>query len=208
MSVLWRNRIPLALLTFLGLIALADYFLNLPTAIANAVDTLKTIATVTSSFALGLGLISVTRLNISRWQRDTEDKYYGAWTMIVLVVFLVVGGIFGTNSTQYQWLFTNIYSQINMTLYSLLGFYIVYASYKAFVARTWDVGVMIIVALFTMLGRAPIGEYFWLGFGEIYEYIYQDLAVGGIAGFYITVAIGTVIIAIRVLMGRERASLG
>jgi hypothetical protein len=43
---------------------------------------------------------------------------------------------------------------------------------------------------------------------DIYTYIYQKLAVGGISGFYITVAIGTAVIAIRVLLGRERASLG
>jgi hypothetical protein len=208
MSMTRRTMFPIIILAICGIVTIADYYLTLPTVISEGVSMLKNIAVLIASLALGLGLISILRASYGRYNRRDPGWQYSVWTIIVMIIFLAIGLIGGTNSETYQWLFNNIYAQINNTLYSLLGFYIVYACYRTFFARTWEVAVMLFFALLTMIGRAPIGEALWVGFGQIYEWIYTEIAVGGIAGFYITVAIGTAIIAVKILMGRERASLG
>ena len=208
MSMTRRTMLPIVILSICGVVTIADYYLVLPIVLKDGVSMLKNIAVLVSSMALGLGLVSLFRASYVKYTRRDAGWPYAIWTVIVAVIFIVLGLIGGTNSASYQWLFQNIYAQINNTLYSLLGFYIVYACYRTFIMRTWEVGVMLLFALFTMIGRAPIGETWWPGFGQIYTWIYTEIAVGGIAGFYITVAIGTAIIAVKILMGKEKASVG
>ena len=208
MSVFVRTKIPWIILLFCGLLMISVYYLDVPDSVANIANEVTNLAVAVAAFAVGVGTISLVRRNYQVINRRREGWMYDAWALVVMTVFIVVGVAFGTKSDAYTWIFSNIFTQINITVASLLAFFVVYSFYRAFVARSWESAVMLLASAFTLIGRAPIGEAIWPGFVTISNWIGSKAAVGGISGFYIAGAIGSVAIALRILWGKEKAALG
>jgi hypothetical protein len=208
MSVFVRTKIPWLILLFCGGLMISVYYLDLPDSVSNIANEVTNLAVAVSAFAVGVGTISLVRRNYQVIAKRREGWMYDAWAVVVMVVFIVVGLAYGTTSDAYSWIFSNIFTQINITVASLLAFFVVYSFYRAFIARSWESAVMLLASAFTLIGRAPIGEAIWPGFVTISNWIGQKAAVGGISGFYIAGAIGSVAIALRILWGKEKAALG
>ena len=208
MSVFVRTKIPWIILLFCGLLMISVYYLDVPDSVSNIANDVTNLAVATAAFAVGVGTISLVRRNYQVINKRREGWMYDAWALVVMVVFIVVGVAYGTTSDAYTWIYSNIFTQINITVASLLAFFVVYSFYRAFVARSWESAVMLLASAFTLMGRAPIGEAIWPGFVTISNWIGSKAAVGGISGFYIAGAVGSVAIALRILWGKEKAALG
>jgi hypothetical protein len=208
MSVLIRNRLPYVILLATGLMMILDYYLVLPETVSEIANQTTNIAVAVGAFAVLIGTISLVRRNGQIISKRREGWQYGAWSLFMMVLFIVIGLIYDTSGAAYTWLFDNVYSHINITVMSLLAFYIVTSFYRAFVARSWEAAVMLVASAFTLIGRAPIGSAIWPGFLTISTWIGKKAAVGGISGFYICGAIGSVAITLRILWGKEKAALG
>jgi len=208
MSVFVRTKIPWIILLVSGLVMIMDYYLILPDAFSSIANEIQNLAVAIAAFAVGVGTISLVRRNYQVINQRRDGWQYDAWALVVMVIFIVVGLAYGTTSDAYSWIFSNIFTQINITVASLLAFFVVYSFYRAFVARSWESAVMLLASAFTLIGRAPIGEAIWPGFVTISTWIGSKAAVGGISGFYIAGAIGSVAIALRILWGKEKAALG
>lgn len=207
MSETIKTKIPKLIVFLCGVLTIADLYLNVPVSVHNSAITLQKIAMVISAFSIGLGVASVLMHHGSSIIKRTGKWYYSLWLFVLFAIFSVVGFAYGPTSVQYMWLFNNIFVPVNQTMYSLLGVFIVYALYRTFQARNIEVGVMLVVALFTLIGRAPIGGYLWLGFPALREWC-KILNLGGYRAFIIVSAVGAVAMGIRVLIGREKAVLG
>ena len=208
MSVFVRTKVPWIILLICGLVMITDYYLVVPEAFSNIAKDVTNLAVAISAFAVGVGTISLIRRNYQVINRRRAGWQYDAWALVVMALFIVVGVAYGTTSDAYSWIFSNIFTQINITVASLLAFFIVYSFYRAFVARSWESAVMLLASAFTLIGRAPIGEAIWPGFVTISDWIGGKAAVGGISGFYIAGAVGSIAIALRILWGKEKAALG
>ncbi len=208
MSVLVRTKIPWIILLVCGVLMITVYYLDVPDAVSNVANEVTNLAVSVAAFAVGVGTISIIRRNYQVINQRREGWQYDAWSLFVMAVFIVVGVAYGKTSAAYSWIFDNVFTQINITVSSLLAFFVVYSFYRAFVARSWESAVMLLASAFTLIGRAPIGEAIWPGFVDISTWIGRKAAVGGISGFYIAGAIGSVAIALRVLWGKEKAALG
>lgn len=208
MSIMVRTKIPMLIAVILGLMMLSDYYLEVPPDYHALVKDVKNIATAIAAFALGVGAIGLFTRNAVLISKRKEGWTYGAWTLITMISFLIIGLSYGTGSSIYNWLFMNVYSNINQAMYSLTAFYIVISVYRGFLIRTWETAIMFTMCIFVLMGRAPIGEWLWSGFAAIFKLQGDYLAVGAITAFNITIAIGAIMFAIRILSGREKASLG
>lgn len=208
MSAFIRTKVPWIILLVCGMTMLVDYYLVVPDIVSNIANEVTNLAVAVAAFAVGVGTISLVRRNYQLINRRREGWQYEAWSLFVMAVFIVIGVVFSIKSDAYVWMFENIFTQINITVASLLAFYIVSSFYKAFVARSWEATVMLLASAFTLIGRAPIGEAIWPGFVTISNWIGSKAAVGGISGFYICGAVGSVAIALRILWGKEKAALG
>lgn len=208
MSVIIKTKLPYVVLLATGLIMILDYYLVLPEAFSTIANQTTNVAIVVGAFAVLVGTISLIRRNVQIINRRREGWTYGGWSLFTMTLFIVVGLVYDTSGAPYTWLFDNVYSHINITVMSLLAFYIVSSFYRAFVARSFDAAVMLLASMFTLIGRAPIGAAIWPGFVTISDWIGSKAAIGGISGFYICGAIGSAAITLRILWGKEKAALG
>jgi hypothetical protein len=163
-----------------------------------------------------IGLVVLLRhhtLNINRRGRFWK---YSIITLIGVAIYLIIGiyGVF-THPTHlmyasdlFSWVYNNIYVSMDMTIFSLLAFFIASAAYRAFRFRSIEASVLLIVGSLMLLGRAPIGGVIWEGFPEIATWLLNVPNTAGNRAITIGIAIGAILLAIRQLLGIERGYLG
>lgn len=223
MSLVVKRYIPLAITFIMGItMVIATYFLapgswwrDQTTLLTGAVDVIVATAGV-------IGLIVLLRhhgVNVSRRGRYWK---YSVITIIGVVLYLIVGlyGVAtqvdsaGTHrylmlaSDWFTFVYNNIYSHMEATIFSLLAFFIASAAYRAFRLRSLEASVLLIVGALMLLGRAPIGGATWAGFPNIATWLLNVLNTAGGRAITIGIAIGAILLAVRQLLGVERGYLG
>ena len=223
MSLVVKRYIPLAITFIMGItMVIATYFLapgswwrDQTTLLTGTVDVIVATAGV-------IGLIVLLRhhgVNVSRRGRYWK---YSVITIIGVVLYLIVGlyGVAtqvdsaGTHrylmlaSDWFTFVYNNIYSHMEATIFSLLAFFIASAAYRAFRLRSLEASVLLIVGALMLLGRAPIGGATWGGFPNISTWLLNVLNTAGGRAITIGIAIGAILLAVRQLLGVERGYLG
>lgn len=217
MSLVIKRYIPLVLTFLMGIIMVfATYFLAPGTPEREATALLTGTVDVIVVTAGVIGLVVLLRhhtLNINRRGRFWK---YSIITLIGVAIYLIIGiyGVF-THPTHlmyasdlFSWVYSNIYVSMDMTIFSLLAFFIASAAYRAFRFRSIEASVLLIVGSLMLLGRAPIGGVIWEGFPEIATWLLNVPNTAGNRAITIGVAIGAILLAIRQLLGIERGYLG
>ncbi len=108
----------------------------------------------------------------------------------------------------FTFIYNNIYVHMDMTIFSLLAFFIASAAYRAFRLRTLEASVLLIVGTLMLLGRAPVGGAIWDGFPEIATWLMDVPNTAGQRAIFLSVAIGAISLCLRQLLGIERGYLG
>lgn len=67
----------------------------------------------------------------------------------------------------YAFMYDGLYVGLSSAMFSLLGFYIAGAAYRAFRIRSMESALMMTAALIVMLGQIPFGLWIWSGFPEL-----------------------------------------
>jgi hypothetical protein len=186
-----------------GFAVIFDYFINVP-GLSDIANFLQILATVLAAFALGLGAVSLFRVHFPRVTRRGSEWYLSAWMLIVLGIVAVVGVFGTTNHPIFKWMYSNMILPLDATLFSLLGFFIISAAYRAFRARTLDATVLLLAGAAVMLMNMPVGAVMWSGFPVIGGWVRDIAGVAGYRGIYLALVIGLVAYSLRVMIGYER----
>lgn len=103
-----------------------------------------------------------------------------------------------TKGSLFYWMFFNIYTPLQATMFALLAFFVASASYRAFRIRNFEATLLLVSGIILMLGRVPVGDLipWWavaivlvFGLGAIFAPWVRDrkilfgLIVGGIIIF-------------------------
>ena len=67
----------------------------------------------------------------------------------------------------YSLLFEGLFISLGSAMFSLLGFYIAAAAYRAFRIRSAESSLMMIAAVLVMLGQIPFGVWIWSGLPDV-----------------------------------------
>ncbi len=67
----------------------------------------------------------------------------------------------------YHLLFEGLFVALGSAMFSLLGFYIAAAAYRAFRVRSAESSLMMIAAVLVMLGQIPFGVWIWSGLPDV-----------------------------------------
>ena len=217
MSLVVKRYIPLAITFVMGIImVIATYFLVEGTPERYATTQLTATVDIIVATAGVIGLVVLLRhhgLNISRRGRFWK---YSIITIIGVVLYLIVG-LYGVATHEqhlwyaselFSWVYLNIYVHMDMTIFSLLAFFIASAAYRAFRLRSLEASILLIVGSLMLLGRAPIGGVIWEGFPTIADWLLTVPNSAGTRAITLGIAIGAISLAIRQLMGIERGYLG
>jgi len=213
--ILKRREIPIALTAFFALYMMIAYHFSLPWMSENAQLTvdIQTFAQILNVMALGLGYIAITRLHagyIIRRVKHPQSWHWSLWLLLVLAITTIVGlpwGNFGVRSEPLQFIFSSILLPMRGAMYAVVSFYMASAAYRVFLARNKEAAVMLAGAFVVMLTNAPVGELLGAWVGNLGTWLLAVPSMGGMRGIQICGALGTLILAWRMITGRETGYL-
>jgi len=214
----WKKKFPIIIVVLTGLVMIFVYYIPKQW----AEDTLTGYSgwyQIIASFALILGVVSLTKSHITKVKQKRSGWGYSAVMVIAMVLTVLSAALGGgiESGKAFMWIFDNFYTPLSSTVFSLIAFYIASASFRAFRARTFEAGLMLIVAIIVMLGRIPFGEMFsakipqsfhFLRLDEITQWLFLSPVVGARRAITLGIALSSIAMSIRIILGIERTYMG
>jgi hypothetical protein len=160
------------------------------------------------AIAMALGFVNLTAIHWKYIQRKREGWVFSIILLVVMYGYVILGLVQKQTGVQFDWIYTNIQAALAATVFSLVAFFITSAAYRAFRIRTKEATLLLIFAVFVMLGRAPIGDAIWGQWGYWANKIMAVPNMAGMRGIALGAAVGGFATAIRIMLGLERAHLG
>lgn len=173
---------------------------------------------VIASFAMVLGAGSLLLVNLNKISRKVPGWGYNVVLIAGMLVMLLLGIVQGIDQeTPFNYIFRFIFTPLSATMFSLLAFYIASAAFRAFKAKTFEAGLLLVTAFIVMLGRVPIGEMMWNWIPVLKNIpltiIIEDWVMGcfntaGQRAIMLGASIGIISVSLKILLGVERSYLG
>jgi hypothetical protein len=210
-STFLKKDLPVVLVFFTGVVMIAAYFVQAPEIALNDFGgNLSLIASVIASYATILGIVSIIIVHVKHLSKRTKGQWVYSIELLVLMLAMIVLGLIGTMGTHPY--FVSLYQgplmALDMTIYSLLAFYIASAAFRAFKVKSTEGLILAVAGIFVMLMNAPVGAVIWPGFPPVGRWIMDVPSSSAFRGFIISASVGAVAVGLRVLIGRERTALG
>ncbi|NDJ35797.1 MAG: hypothetical protein GYB64_14145 [Chloroflexi bacterium] len=204
-----KRILPTAIAIAVGIIVLMGYFFEGGTITALRVVLTGWAATL-AGLAVLLGIINVLLVNARRLDQRAKGSLYNLLTIAAVAVTLVIGLIEGRlldgtalyrSSSATNLLFNGVIVASQAALASLVMFALVFAAIRILdrTATRWT---------YLFVGAVVIGLIGWIPLlgvvNTAYEWLVAVPVTGGVRGILIGVALGTIVIGVRVLTGSER----
>lgn len=204
MSWVRSREIPLAIFAIFFLISIGGYYLDVPV-ISSVNSEFTSWIQIMTNIALGTGFIAMSLYHTRKISRKTKGYPFS------FVIFAAIAAMFVVMYSSPQvrgWLYGEVFTAITTSVICFALFYEVSGAYRAFRVRNIDSLLLMISGFILILHFAPFYEFAIPGFEVIPNWILNVPAMGASRGIIIGVAIGTIAIAIRILLGYERAYTG
>ncbi len=212
-----KRELPLLLTAVIGIFMILSFYVP-HHLVSVPADFLQQCAVIVVAFGYVLGGANALRVNLEGIARRQPDWQYKLVLVVSLVGTVVVGVAEGRHwqdkSSVSMFLYNQIYSPMQATMFALLAFFIASAAFRAFRIRTVEAGMLAVAALIVMLGRVPIGNEMtsWLPesirLGAVQEWIMNVPQNAAKRAILIGAAMGVMATGLRVILGIERAYLG
>lgn len=106
-------------------------------------------------------------------------------------------------SKLYKLFFDGFFVALGSAMFSLLGFYIASAAYRAFRIRSAESGFMLLAAILVMLGQIPFGLWIWDAFPDIRSWLLTVPNTGAFRAIRIGAAVAGLVMAFRMWFSIE-----
>jgi hypothetical protein len=161
------------------------------------------------SIALALGFVNLSAIHWKYIQRKREGWFYSIVLLLSMYGYTILGMIQKHTGAQFSWVYDNMYVPLGAAIFSLVAFFITSAAYRAFRVRTKEATILLVLALFVMLGRAPIGDAIWSGWSTfVNKWVMGTLNMAGMRAILLGAYVGAFATALRIMLGLERAHIG
>jgi uncharacterized membrane protein len=163
-----------------------------------------------------VGVLNVLRVHGQRIQRGQGTIY----SLILIISFLAVfipgilspgslpegvRGLVGPNGSVVSFVYQYVQRPLQSTLFSLMAFFVATAAWRAFRLRSAASWVMLIAALFVLLGSIKLAVGIqWSLFTETRDWILNVPAMAGARGILLGIVLGTIVAGARLLLGVDR----
>lgn len=202
-----RREVPSIILAFVGLLMIAETFLNIP-AVASLSRDVKNWGIIIGGFALALGSANLARFHIVRIARKNKEWYNSVALLACMAAFALAGVTIGPKAASYAFYYNNFLAPMNTTLQGMTVFFVGSAAYRAFTVRNAEAAILLLTAVIVILSSIPLGEQLWSRIPAISKWIQDVPNLSGQRGIIITSAVGSMAIGLRVLLGLERSHFG
>ena len=106
------------------------------------------------------------------------------------------------------WLYDYVFAPCNSTMFALLAFFVVSAAFRAFRARNTEESLLLVSAIFILIGMAPFGRLLSDSLPDIANWIIEIPSNSGRRAIMMGAAIGGIATGLRIILGLERSHLG
>jgi len=212
-----KRELPLLVTAVIGLFMILSFFVP-QHLVSVPADFLQQCAVIVVAFGYVLGGANALRVNLEGVAKRQPDWPYKVVLLLALVFTVGVGLVEGRhwqdNRTISMFLYNEVYSPMQGTMFALLAFYIASAAFRAFRIRTLEAGLLAVAALIVMLGRVPLGNAMtaWLPeqvrLGAMQDWIMNVPQNAAKRAILIGAAMGVMATGLRVILGIERSYLG
>lgn len=202
MRLIVRKWAPVLVATITGLVALAGYLF--PTSLLSDYrDQLVEWAVVVAAFAFGLGLINLLRVHGGRVARFRKGWFYSLVLLLAAFAASIPPILQGPSGGMTQQMFDYVIGPLGASLAALVVFTLALAAFRLLRTRRGGASLLfVIVVIVALIGYAPLVGFEWLS--DIRDWVVRVPGMAGMRGLLLGVALGTVITALRVLLGSER----
>lgn len=202
-----RTRLPLLLVSGFGTLLLLQYFVPLPVGQVLYSRILEWMQVI---FAAGLilGGANFVRSHLQRAATRKDERPYSLLALASLCVMVVAGIIDIGRGSAFLWLFDSVQAPLQQTVFSLLAFFVASAAFRGFRLRSFESGLLLAVAVLVMIGRIPVGEMISPYLPQAAQWLVDVPAVAAKRGILIGVGLGSIAVAMRIILGIERTWLG
>lgn len=167
------------------------------------IDWAVIVGTVALIFLGGLNVLAVHWHKVRHLQ---PGWVYSLFLWLGFGVMLAAGLAAGPDGELISLIFKHVQFPLQATIFSLLAFFVATAAYRAFRLRNLESLAFLLVAVIVLLGQIP-------GWGLdalretlpwAREWILSVMSLGGARGILLGVALGTIVVGIRLLIGIDR----
>jgi hypothetical protein len=199
-----RNVFFAAIAIAFGLVVLTGYFVDEPTVIALREIVLRW-SVILAAVALLVGLWNLAAVHWGRFSSGKPGGIYSLITLAAMLATILIAGVFGPTSVWAMWIFNYIQSPVEMSLMALLAVTLVYALSRLLTRRLTLFSLVFVVSALVLLAAAALTAFMEVpGLAEMRAWILQVWVTGGARGILLGVAIGTIAVGVRILVGAER----
>jgi hypothetical protein len=209
MSTTIKRDIPMLIITVLGVLMIVDFFLPIEAGHAAAGAAQKW-AAIIYGFAMIYGGLSLLLYNFKWLIERVPGRWIYALATIVAFAVTTISGFIPpwTQHWVFKWMYDYTYLPPAGTIYGMLAFYILSAAYRAVKIRNIESAVFAVCAWFMIMRNAPLIHSVTTVFFNFGDWISKVPSNAGWRAFYIGAAIGTVALAMRTFVWRERGAIG
>lgn len=202
---LYQRKIPLFIVSFLGVWMIAEWFFEPLKPLMPITDTIRTFATIIAAASWGVGNAVLVIAHARRiYKRMTRPHWaYSVIFQICFWMMLIAGITQGSQGKTFQWLYNVIIAPAHRALYSTTAFYITTAGYRVFRFRNLDAAILLICGMFVLWGVLPLFTGAMPILGKIGTWISDVLAVACYRAFVIGVALGIIGLALRIFLHKH-----
>ncbi|HOP06817.1 MAG TPA: hypothetical protein PLF13_05940 [candidate division Zixibacteria bacterium] len=201
------RKIALAVCFGFGLVMFAQYFSD--TLLAHSLrQGIAEYWQIVFAFALLVGIAGYVQNNLKKVTRGEERSYrtVGLLGFLAMPVLAIFWGI--RADSPFMWMFENVQTPMQSTVFALLAFFVASASYRGFRARSASATLLLIAALIMLLSRSAVGGWISSWLPDVADWIRNNAAMSARRAILIGIGLGSLTTALRVILGIERTWLG
>lgn len=178
---------------------------------------------IVSAFTVGLGVINLSTVHGKRLAKGGNNAFNSMIFFVSMIAMVAIGILQHTrpnsiNKNLYDLLFTGALTTLDATMFSIIAFYIVSASYRAFRVKSTEATILLVTAIVVMMGQIAIGQQLtkgisrdiwplpYLHFEVVRSWILSLANAAAVRAIGFGLGIGGLAVALRIWLGLERGS--
>lgn len=208
MSIFRNRQFFVAVIAIVSIFVYVPYFFDVPQVLTDIENWIIETVVIITTFAVWVGFVTSTRREVVRIQRKRRGWYYAAILLVLSWAMVLIGLFISKTNVVFDFLQWAFVIPGDSTIYAILVFYLTSAGARAFRIDSLESALLTIGALFVLLKQAPLGELIAPWAGPIALYLQDTIAMAATRVFSVSLAVGAVILAIRLMLGQEMALIG
>lgn len=198
----------MGLLIIVSLFIYIPYFFQVPQAMIDIEVELRNWLTVINGFTCWLGVYYMSRRVITKVQKKDRGYQYQIILGVTAWATILIGLILGNEHTAFDFLSRGFMAPGDATIYAVVVFYLTSAAARSFKVKDLSSGLLLITAFAVIMKNAPFSEALFPGFAPYGTWFQDYLGSAASRVFSISAGLGSIVLAIRLLLGKEMAMLG